>query len=187
MNKKNIDPTPDDPRERNESMSATLVLAVLATLAGGEKQARYPRPELLREPAELSKRLRETRVLDARPRAKYEAGHVPGAVWVNTREWAKAFNTEPEQTAWASRIGKLGIKADTPVVVYDDVRSNNSARIWWILRYWGVRDVRLLNGGWPGWPRAARQAPRQRRSKRSNPVWRCRRSVWRRKPMCWPP
>jgi glutathione peroxidase-family protein/rhodanese-related sulfurtransferase len=27
----------------------------------------------------------------------------------------------------------------------------NAARIWWILRYWGIEDVRLLNGGWKGW------------------------------------
>jgi thiosulfate/3-mercaptopyruvate sulfurtransferase len=23
--------------------------------------------------------------------------------------------------------------------------------VWWILRYWGVKDVRLLNGGWSGY------------------------------------
>ncbi len=27
-------------------------------------------------------------------------------------------------------------------------------RIWWILRYWGAPDVRLLNGGWVGWKAA---------------------------------
>ena len=132
-------------------MSATLALALLTALVAEEKQTRYPRSELLREPFELKARLRETRILDARAKAKYEASFIPGAVWVDTAEWARAINTEPDQVAWAKRIGRLGIKADTPVVVYDDVRSNNAARIWWILRYWGVRDVRLLNGGWPGW------------------------------------
>jgi thiosulfate/3-mercaptopyruvate sulfurtransferase len=142
-------------------MTATLALALLAALAAEDKPTTYPRPELLREPAELAKRLPTTRILDARPRAKYDAGHIPGAAWVNTGEWARAFNTEPEREAWARRIGKLGIKADTPVVVYDDVRSNNSARIWWILRYWGVRDVRLLNGGWPGWLAAGGKRDRE--------------------------
>jgi thiosulfate/3-mercaptopyruvate sulfurtransferase len=37
------------------------------------------------------------------------------------------------------------------VVVYDDNFGKDAARIWWILRYWGVEDVRLLNGGWVGW------------------------------------
>jgi thiosulfate/3-mercaptopyruvate sulfurtransferase len=38
-------------------------------------------------------------------------------------------------------------------LVYDDNRSKDAARVWWILRYWGVKDVRLLNGGWVGWER----------------------------------
>lgn len=37
------------------------------------------------------------------------------------------------------------------MVVYDDSRSKDAARIWWVLRYWGVEDVRVLNGGWSGW------------------------------------
>jgi thiosulfate/3-mercaptopyruvate sulfurtransferase len=37
------------------------------------------------------------------------------------------------------------------LVVYDDNQNKDAARIWWILRYWGVEDVRLLNGGWKGW------------------------------------
>jgi thiosulfate/3-mercaptopyruvate sulfurtransferase len=48
------------------------------------------------------------------------------------------------------------------VVVYgDDVRE--AARVWWILRYWGFKDARLLNGGWAAWAlangAASREAP----------------------------
>src|SRR5439155_11943156 len=39
----------------------------------------------------------------------------------------------------------------TRVVLYDDTMSRDAARVWWILRYWGVKDARLLNGGWPAW------------------------------------
>ena len=31
-------------------------------------------------------------------------------------------------------------------MVYDDNLSKDAARIWWILRYWGVKDVRIING-----------------------------------------
>src|SRR5690606_32658180 len=47
--------------------------------------------------------------------------------------------------------GSLGIGQDSRIVVYDASQAKDAARIWWILRYWGVSDVRLLNGGWVGW------------------------------------
>src|SRR5262249_49182882 len=40
------------------------------------------------------------------------------------------------------------------VVVYDDNFGKDAVRIWWILRYWGVKDVRVLNGGWRAWKAA---------------------------------
>ncbi len=36
------------------------------------------------------------------------------------------------------------------MAIYDDSLSKDAARVWWILRYWGVEDVRLVNGGWQG-------------------------------------
>jgi thiosulfate/3-mercaptopyruvate sulfurtransferase len=39
------------------------------------------------------------------------------------------------------------------VVVYsNDVK--DATRIWWILRYWGLKDARLLDGGWQAWQAA---------------------------------
>ncbi|HUE17980.1 MAG TPA: hypothetical protein VMR25_27740 [Planctomycetaceae bacterium] len=32
-----------------------------------------------------------------------------------------------------------------------DVSLKDAARIWWILRFWGVEDMRLLNCGWQAW------------------------------------
>ena len=36
-------------------------------------------------------------------------------------------------------------------MVYDDNLSKDAARIWYVLRYWGFDDVRVLNGGWKAW------------------------------------
>jgi thiosulfate/3-mercaptopyruvate sulfurtransferase len=90
-------------------------------------------------------------VLDVRSKDQYLEGHIPQAVWVDAVEWGKAFAPEPSARDWARRLGSAGIGLDTRVVVCggDDVR--DAARIWWILRYWGVKDVRLLNGGWSAW------------------------------------
>jgi thiosulfate/3-mercaptopyruvate sulfurtransferase len=90
-------------------------------------------------------------ILDARGKHKYAEGHIPGAIWVDQIAWSRAPLTAQGVEVWAKRIGELGIAKDTRVVVYDDNASKDSARIWWILRYWGIRDVRLLHGGWRAW------------------------------------
>jgi thiosulfate/3-mercaptopyruvate sulfurtransferase len=126
-----------------------MVTAAVLCFAAARADDAYPNGRLLVEPADLAKS--KAVVLDARDRAKYDAGHVPGAVWVDHAEWAKAFGDGTDAAGWGKRVGALGIAADTPVVVYDDNFAKDAARIWWVLRYWGVADVRLLNGGWVGW------------------------------------
>jgi thiosulfate/3-mercaptopyruvate sulfurtransferase len=128
-----------------------LALLLFASTATAASPAKYPRPDLLIEAADLAKDTEHTRIVDARLRGAYEAGHIPGAVWVSVPEWEKAFAAGPDKKDWAPRIGKLSITLDTPVVVYDGGSVKDAGRIWWTLRYWGVRDVRLLNGGWHAW------------------------------------
>jgi thiosulfate/3-mercaptopyruvate sulfurtransferase len=125
-----------------------LVLVLTLALAdGGEKKIEYAKPSLLAEPADLVKKVV---VLDVRPRKDYDAGHVPGAVWLNLAAWSKAVNSDDSREGWVKRVGALGIDGKRPVIVYDDDRSREASRVWWILRYRGVPDVRVLNGGWKG-------------------------------------
>jgi thiosulfate/3-mercaptopyruvate sulfurtransferase len=116
----------------------------------------YPRPDLLLEPAELAKPevAKQFIVLDVRPKARYQAGHVPGALSVDPATWARAFQDGRDGVDWGKRLGGLGIATVTKVAVYDDSFAKDAARVWWILRYWGVADVRLLNGGLPAWKAA---------------------------------
>lgn len=113
----------------------------------------YARPELLVEASSLAASLpnQGTVVLDLRKQDEYEAGHVPGALWVDINEWAKAFGAGDDATGWTQRIAALGIHADSRVVLYDAARNRDAARAWWILRYWGVPNVQILNGGWNQW------------------------------------
>src|SRR5881275_1848864 len=124
-----------------------LCLALLLSPAADRKADSYPRSNLLMEAPDLARPdgARGFVLLDARGRGNYLDGHIPGAVWVDHGAWEKAFAREQDEKAWARRIGTLGIDTSSHVVVYDDDRSKEAARIWWILRYWGVRDVRLLN------------------------------------------
>ena len=135
-----------------------MTLLLLCLLAPADEPARYARPELLAEAVDLAKG--KAVVLDARTRAKYDAGHVPGAVHVDAEAWAKAFASGQDKGAWARRVGGLGIDTGTPVVVYDDTITG-AARVWFILRYFGVKDVRLLNGGWSAWQRSGAEVSKE--------------------------
>jgi thiosulfate/3-mercaptopyruvate sulfurtransferase len=134
----------------------SLLLVVLLAPAADTTPSAYLRPDLLMEAAELKRPevARKYVILDARGKGAYKAGHAPGALWLDAITWERAFKDGQDEQAWSERIGGLGLHAETRVVVYDDNLSKDAARMWWILRYWGLRDVRLLNGGWRAWKAA---------------------------------
>jgi len=113
------------------------------------------RSAMLISPDALHERLQDKnlRVLDIRPEEEYLAGHVPGAVRVDLAEWKAFTKTEgalKDASAWAERVGALGIGPETKVVVYG-TPLNEATRVWWILEYLGHAEARLLNGGWQSW------------------------------------
>jgi thiosulfate/3-mercaptopyruvate sulfurtransferase len=55
----------------------------------------------------------------------------------------------PEQ--FEGLMGKLGVSNDTLVIPYDDNNALVASRMWWVLRYYGHRNVKVLNGGWHRW------------------------------------
>jgi thiosulfate/3-mercaptopyruvate sulfurtransferase len=136
-------------------LSLSLSMALFGAMFAQAPTNEYAMPELLVEPAAL--RIGEFVVLDARPREQYEAGHVPGALWVDAPAWAKSFDQGEDIPGWQQRIGALGLTTGDKVVIYDDNQTRDAARIWWILRYWDFADARLLNGGWKGWQTANRE------------------------------
>ena len=138
-------------------MRFSLLLTLAATVGfgagGATSEHQYPRPGLLLEPAELAKPevARQFILLDVRGEEAYQEEHVPGALRVDHDAWKAAFGDGKDAAGWSERIGQLGIGPEAKVVVYDDNGMKNAARIWWILRYWGLKDARLLNGGWKTW------------------------------------
>jgi thiosulfate/3-mercaptopyruvate sulfurtransferase len=134
-------------------MAWLICFLLLATSGEEGKPDLYPRADLLLEVAELSRPeiAKRFRILDARPKDEYETGHIPDAIWVDHDNWSKAFAKEQDADRWQKFIGEVGITPDSDVVIYDNHSTNRAARIWWILRYWGIGDVKLLNGGWKAW------------------------------------
>ena len=89
-------------------------------------------------------------------RGDYDAGHVPGAVFVDwTRDIVDDGDPVPMQVAgpgpFAAKMAELGIGDDTLVVAYDDYDHIFAGRLAWALRYYGHDAVRILDGGWSRW------------------------------------
>ena len=129
------------------------MLALLATA--------YVHPEQLVDTAWVAAHAADAnvRVVDMRQRG-FDEGHVPGAVYVSPvaiRD-AKAPPTFlPTPAAFEQMMATLGIGDATRVVVYDERGGLYAARLWWILNYYGHRNVALMDGGWIKW--AAEQRP----------------------------
>jgi thiosulfate/3-mercaptopyruvate sulfurtransferase len=114
--------------------------------------------------AELRERLGEVTVLDVRyrqggppGRPEYDAGHIPGAAYVQLPTDLAAPPGDggrhplPETERFQAAMRRVGVSNGRPVVVYDDWSGLAAGRAWWLLRYHGHADVRVLDGAWPAW------------------------------------
>ncbi|WP_225752819.1 sulfurtransferase [Actinotalea sp. Marseille-Q4924] len=95
-------------------------------------------------------------------RAGYEAGHLPGAVFLDLdRELASppgegGRHPLPSADALEATFRRLGLTPERAVVVYDGGVAAAAARAWWVLRWAGHERVRVLDGGLPAWVAAER-------------------------------
>ena len=93
-------------------------------------------------------------LLDVRPRAEYEAGHVPNSIWADIRQ-AEEIARRPggltDRDAWFAWITPLNLYPNSNVRVIGNNRQLDAARAWWLLRYLGVPRVGLVDGNFDLW------------------------------------
>jgi thiosulfate/3-mercaptopyruvate sulfurtransferase len=90
--------------------------------------------------------------------AAFEAGHLPGAVWVDLEHQLAAAGRDstdgrhpfPEPADFAAAMGSLGISNDGVVIAYDDTGGLTAGRLAVMLRMLGC-DATVLAGGLGAW------------------------------------
>jgi thiosulfate/3-mercaptopyruvate sulfurtransferase len=91
--------------------------------------------------------------------AAYEAGHIPGAVYVDLDTVLSEPHTDdsrgrhpvPSPERFATGLAELGIGDHDTVIAYDDAGGVIAARLVWLLRTIG-HEAALLDGGLAAWP-----------------------------------
>ncbi|WP_447979644.1 sulfurtransferase [Candidatus Nitrospira bockiana] len=98
-------------------------------------------------------------VVDVRGKAAYAfGGHIPGAVHATWHDFSDSNAVakgllDPDISRLEQKIRALGISNDTDVVIYSNPFDNwgDEGRMFWMLEYLGLDNLRILDGGWVKW------------------------------------
>jgi thiosulfate/3-mercaptopyruvate sulfurtransferase len=88
-------------------------------------------------------------------RTEYESAHIPGASFVDLESLSDPDSELPHMlpsaALFAARMRSLGVGDHDRIVIYDNSPLHTAARVWWMLRLFGARQVAILDGGLALW------------------------------------
>ncbi|KGD85644.1 3-mercaptopyruvate sulfurtransferase [Achromobacter sp. RTa] len=94
-------------------------------------------------------------------RQAYEAGHIPGARYLDHETELSAARTGkngrhplPSRAEFGALMAAHGVTPRTLVVAYDASGGMYAAHLWWMLRWLGHGQAAVLDGGWQAWTAA---------------------------------
>jgi thiosulfate/3-mercaptopyruvate sulfurtransferase len=114
-------------------------------------------------------RILDVRVSDPRLPMGYRMGHVPNAMPFDLNQdvfdvSGRTASRLKSPEAIAAVLSARGVSEASTIVLYDEDTGPLAGFMFWLLKYLGHRDVRVLNGGWHAWQRAngavTREAPK---------------------------
>lgn len=126
----------------------------------------YKHPEVLVDTSWVNDHLKDSAIrvaeVDYDPTANYNLGHIPGAVLY---DWRKDMNDPLARDILSKQkleelLGGSGLTKDTTLVLYGDFNNWFAAFAYWIMKYYGVEKVVLMNGGRKKWIAEDRQVTR---------------------------
>ncbi|MDH2900222.1 MAG: sulfurtransferase [archaeon] len=91
--------------------------------------------------------------VDYDPTPNYNQGHVPGSVLF---DWKKDINDPIRRDILSKQqleelFSRSGVSNDTTLALYGDFNNWFAAFAFWVFKYYGVKDVRIINGGRKKW------------------------------------
>ena len=126
-------------------------------MAQTETKQEYAHPEVLVDTQWIEDHLTDDKVriaeVDYDPTSNYELGHIPGSVLI---KW-KADINDPvtrdilSKEAFEELLQRIGVNNDTTLALYGDFNNLFAAFAFWVFKYYGFHDVRLVNGGRKKW------------------------------------
>jgi len=117
----------------------------------------YAHPEVLVDTQWVEDHLKDPKIrvaeVDYDPTANYKLGHVPGAVLF---DWKEDINDPLSRNilgkqAYEDLMQKGGINNDTTLILYGDFNNWFAAFAFWVFKYYGYKDIRIMNGGRKKW------------------------------------
>lgn len=123
----------------------------------------YVHDDLLVSPDWLKDNLNtNTVIIDARDEKSYRANHIPGAINSGWQPFTDMEAKQPGDKGWGTLleksrlsevISKYGIDDSKTVVIYSAAPKGwgDDGRISWTLKVAGLKNVKILNGGWKTW------------------------------------
>ena len=94
---------------------------------------------------------------------QYREAHIPGAVFAHLERDLSAPKTGkngrhplPDPAQFVAWLGRQGLQKEDQVVCYDAANGSMAARLWWMLRWVGHKNVAVLDGGLAKWLREGR-------------------------------
>jgi thiosulfate/3-mercaptopyruvate sulfurtransferase len=122
-----------------------------------ETKQEYAHPEVLVDTQWIEDHLKDDKVriaeVDYDPTSNYELGHIPGSLLI---KW-KADINDPitrdilSKQAFEELLQRIGVNNDTTLALYGDFNNWFAAFAFWVFKYYGFNDVRLINGGRKKW------------------------------------
>ncbi len=91
--------------------------------------------------------------VDYDPTSNYNQGHIPGSVLF---DWKKDINHPLQRDVLTQMqvkelLSRNGVSNNTTLVLYGDFNNWFAAFAFWVFKYYGVKDVRIMNGGRKKW------------------------------------